>query len=149
MEFVIITGLSGAGKTIALHALEDIDFYCVDNLPPVLIPTFYDLCKNSSEERMKHVSVVTNIRTGEDFQSFTEILLKLKSEKKAFKILFLDATKDVLLTRYKETRRKHPLSENYRRLYARRGQSLSASCSKVSGSTPTMLSTRRSCPRHS
>ena len=63
---------------------------------------------------MKHVSVVTNIRTGEDFQSFTEILLKLKSEKKAFKILFLDATKDVLLTRYKETRRKHPLSENYR-----------------------------------
>lgn len=114
MEFVIITGLSGAGKTIALHALEDIDFYCVDNLPPVLIPTFYDLCKNSSEERMKHVSVVTNIRTGEDFQSFTEILLKLKSEKKSFKILFLDATKDVLLTRYKETRRKHPLSENYR-----------------------------------
>ncbi|HIQ79833.1 MAG TPA: RNase adapter RapZ [Candidatus Scatavimonas merdigallinarum] len=114
MEFVIITGLSGAGKTIAMHALEDIDFYCVDNLPPVLIPTFYDLCKNSSEERMKQVAVVTNIRTGEDFQSFRDILSKLRGESKPFKIMFLDAKKDVLLTRYKETRRKHPLSETYR-----------------------------------
>ena len=114
MEFVIITGLSGAGKTIAMHALEDIDFYCVDNLPPVLIPTFYDLCKNSSEERIKQVAVVTNIRTGEDFQSFRDILSKLRGESKPFKIMFLDAKKDVLLTRYKETRRKHPLSETYR-----------------------------------
>lgn len=114
MEFVIITGLSGAGKTIAMHALEDIDFYCVDNLPPVLIPTFYDLCKNSSEERMKQVAVVTNIRTGEDFQSFRDILSKLRGGSKPFKIMFLDAKKDVLLTRYKETRRKHPLSETYR-----------------------------------
>lgn len=114
MEFVIITGLSGAGKTIAMHALEDIDFYCVDNLPPVLIPTFYDLCKNSSEERMKQVAVVTNIRTGEDFQSFRDILSKLRGENKPFKIMFLDTKKDVLLTRYKETRRKHPLSETYR-----------------------------------
>ena len=114
MEFVIITGLSGAGKTIAMHALEDIDFYCVDNLPPVLIPTFYDLCKNSSDERMKQVAVVTNIRTGEDFQSFRDILSKLRGESKPFKIMFLDAKKDVLLTRYKETRRKHPLSETYR-----------------------------------
>ena len=114
MEFVIITGLSGAGKTIAMHALEDIDFYCVDNLPPVLIPTFYDLCKNSSEERMKQVAVVTNIRTGKDFQSSSDILSKLGRESKPFKIMFLDAKKDVLLTRYKETRRKHPLSETYR-----------------------------------
>ncbi|MGN0550539.1 MAG: RNase adapter RapZ [Acutalibacteraceae bacterium] len=112
MDFIILSGLSGAGKTIALHALEDINFYCVDNLPPVLIGTFYDLCNNSSDDRMKRVAVVTNIRNDEDMQTFATSLSKLRQDKKEYKILFLDADSRVLLTRYQETRRKHPLSDS-------------------------------------
>ncbi len=110
MEFLIISGLSGAGKTVAMHSLEDIGFYCVDNLPAALITTFYDLCSNSSDERMKRVALVTNIRNQDDYRLYTDNLLKLKVEKKRFKVLFLDASENVLLTRYKSTRRRHPLS---------------------------------------
>lgn len=113
MEFIIITGMSGAGKTSALHALEDIDFYCVDNLPPLLISTFYDLCKNSADKKMENVAVVTNIRDSADYKNLIASLDKLKSDHSQFKILYLDSREDVLLTRYKQTRRKHPLSENY------------------------------------
>lgn len=113
MEFVIITGLSGAGKTIALHALEDIDFYCVDNIPPVLIPTFYELCLQSSDKRMKNVAVVTNIRMPDDFDALFKSLDKLRDEHDNYKILYLDAKDDILLSRYNLTRRKHPLSEDF------------------------------------
>lgn len=113
MEFVIITGLSGAGKTIALHALEDIDFYCVDNLPVELIPVFYDLCIRSGDERMKKLAVVVDIRGGEIFDSLFSTMHGLKKEDKKYKLLFLDARDDVLATRYKETRRKHPLSGSF------------------------------------
>ncbi len=113
MNFVIVTGLSGAGKTLALRALEDIDYYCVDNIPPVLIPTFYDICRQSGDKRMKNIAIVTDIRGGEVFDSLFEALAKLKEENKEYSILFLDAKDDVLINRYKETRRKHPLSDNY------------------------------------
>lgn len=113
MDFIIIAGLSGAGKTVALHALEDIDFYCVDNIPPVLIPTFYELCRQSSDNRMKHVAVVTNVRVPEDFEALFNSLEKLRIDMKSFKILYLDAKDDVLLSRYNQTRRKHPLSEEF------------------------------------
>lgn len=113
MNFIIVTGLSGAGKTCALRSLEDIDYYCVDNIPPILIPTFYDLCQNSKDKRMKNIAIVTDIRGGEVFDSLFEALDKLKEDKKPYNILFLDARDDTLITRYKETRRKHPLSENY------------------------------------
>ena len=111
MEFVIITGLSGAGKTNALHALEDIGFYCVDNLPPLLLDTFYDLCVNSSDRRMKKVAVVADARSGDMFTEMTDVLGRIRLDGKRFKLLFLDCKQDVLLTRYKETRRKHPLLE--------------------------------------
>ncbi len=110
MDFLIIAGLSGAGKTVAVHSLEDIGFYCVDNLPAALITTFYDLCKNSNDDRMERVALVTNIRSNDDYLRYSESLAKLKSEKKYFKVLFLDASENVLLTRYKSTRRKHPLA---------------------------------------
>lgn len=110
MEFLIISGLSGAGKTVAMHSLEDIGFYCVDNLPAALITTFYDLCSNSSEDRMKRVALVTNIRNRDDYRLYTDNLIKLNVEGKRYKVLFLDASESVLLTRYKSTRRKHPLS---------------------------------------
>ncbi|MBQ3330889.1 MAG: RNase adapter RapZ [Ruminococcus sp.] len=109
MEFVILTGLSGAGKTNALHAMEDSGFYCVDNLPPLLLDTFYDLCDNSTDTRLKKVAVVADARSGEMFADIPEVLSKLRLEGKQFKILFLDAKPDVLLVRYKGTRRKHPL----------------------------------------
>ena len=109
MEFVIVTGLSGAGKTNALHAMEDIGFYCVDNLPPQLLDTFYDLCDNSSDTRMKKVAVVADARSGDMFAEIPAVLSEAKLSGKRFKILFLDARQDVVLIRFKETRRKHPL----------------------------------------
>ena len=109
MEFVILTGLSGAGKTNALHAMEDNGFYCVDNLPPLLLDTFYDLCENSTDNRMKRVAVVADARSGEMFAEIADVLQKAKLDGRRFKILFLDAKLDTLVIRYKETRRKHPL----------------------------------------
>ena len=74
MEFLIISGLSGAGKTVAMHSLEDIGFYCVDNLPAALITTFYDLCSNSNDEKMKRVALVTNIRSKSDYLMYADSL---------------------------------------------------------------------------
>lgn len=113
MEFIIVTGLSGAGKTRSMHALEDIGFYCVDNIPPELISTFYDLCCKANESIMRKVAVVTDIRGNSMFSSLFETLEKLRLENKTYKILFLDAREDVLIKRFKETRRRHPLYENY------------------------------------
>ncbi|MBQ6153036.1 MAG: RNase adapter RapZ [Ruminococcus sp.] len=110
MEFIIITGLSGAGKTNALHAMEDIGYYCVDNLPPLLLDTFYDLCENSADTRMKKVAVVADARSGNMFTEIADVINRAKLAGQSFKILFLDAKLDTLLIRYKETRRKHPLS---------------------------------------
>lgn len=113
MEFVIITGLSGAGKTSALHAMEDIGFYCVDNIPPLLLDTFYDLCENSADKRMKKVAVVVDMRSGNMFNELADIISKSKLSGKRFKMLFLDTKRDTLVIRYKETRRKHPLAQDF------------------------------------
>lgn len=110
MEFVILTGLSGAGKTRAMHAMEDIGFYCVDNLPPALIPVFYDLC-DKSEGMQQRIAVVTDTRGGELFKSFFSALETLKAQNRTYKILFMDAADSVLVNRFQETRRKHPLAE--------------------------------------
>ncbi len=112
MEFIIITGLSGAGKSNALHALEDIGYYCVDNIPPLLLSTLYTLCETSNDSRMQKVAVVVDIRGGEVFDNLFDQLKTFDDEGKRYKILFLDAKSDILLIRYKETRRKHPLADN-------------------------------------
>ena len=109
MEFLIVTGISGAGKTSVLHALEDIGFYCVDNIPPALLSTFYELCDKSADERMKRAAVVLDVRMGTSFDEFTAALSKLRQEKYTYKMLFLDASNDVILRRFRATRRKHPL----------------------------------------
>lgn len=111
LNFIIVTGMSGAGKTRAMHALEDIGFFCVDNLPPKLISVFYDLCEKS-EEFKNRVAVVTDTRGGELFKAFFEAMEMLKREDKPYKILFLDCSDTVLVNRFKETRRKHPLVDN-------------------------------------
>ncbi len=109
MEFVIVTGLSGAGKTNALHAMEDNGYYCVDNLPPLLLETFYDLCENSADRRMKQIAVVADARSGEMFADLDDVIVKMRTDGKKFRILFLDAKQSTLIVRFKETRRKHPL----------------------------------------
>lgn len=111
MEFLIVTGLSGAGKSRAMDALEDIGFYCADNIPPKLIPTFYELSRQA-KGTLSHVAVVTDIRGGNMFSSLLQTLDQMLSDGKEYKILFLDASDSVLVNRFKETRRKHPLSDN-------------------------------------
>ena len=112
MEFIIITGMSGAGKSRTVDALEDIGFYCVDNLPVNLIPIFYELFKQSKSYNSK-VAVVTDIRSGDTLDSLPKTLDEMKSKKQDYKVLFLDAKDYILMRRYKETRRRHPLSNNY------------------------------------
>ena len=100
MEFVIVTGFSGAGKSVAIDAMEDIGFYCLDNIPPKLIQPFYDLCLQS-KDGFKRVAVVTDIRGGEQFSTLFESLDRLKAAGKPYKILFLDAAQAVRINRYK------------------------------------------------
>ncbi len=110
MEFVIITGMSGAGKNSAQHILEDIGYYCVDNIPATLLKTFYLLCEESSDERMKKVAVVVDSRGNESSQKLRAEVESFKNEFDSVRLLFLDAKEDVLVIRFKETRRKHPLA---------------------------------------
>ena len=111
MEFLIVTGLSGAGKSRAMDALEDIGFYCADNIPPKLIETFYEFTRQA-KGTLSRVAVVTDIRGGDMFPSLLETLDEMKREKKEYRLLFLDANDTVLVNRFQETRRKHPLSDN-------------------------------------
>ena len=112
MEFVVVTGMSGAGKSRAISAMEDIGFYCVDNIPPQLIPTFHQLCR-SAKQPLSRVAVVTDIRGGDMFNTLFDSLEQLRNERMDYKILFLDAADFVLSNRFKETRRKHPLADSY------------------------------------
>ncbi len=111
MEFVIITGMSGAGKTSALHVLEDIGYYCVDNIPASLLSTLYTLCSKSEDSMMKRVAVVVDVRGNENFENMYIQMENFKESYENVKVLFFDAKDDSLVVRYKETRRKHPLAE--------------------------------------
>ena len=110
MKFLIVTGLSGSGKSGAVNALEDIGYYCIDNIPPQLIPKFADICLQSNGQ-MEKVAIVTDIRGGDMFYQLDGGLEYLRHSGPDVKILFLDASDDVLIKRYKETRRRHPLDE--------------------------------------
>lgn len=109
MEFVIVTGLSGAGKSRAVDALEDIGFYCVDNMPPKLLPKFAELCMQS-QNKLSKVAIVMDVRGGELFNDLFDGLDDLKRQCGDYKILFLECDDQVLARRYKETRRQHPLA---------------------------------------
>ncbi|MDD2494631.1 MAG: RNase adapter RapZ [Tissierellia bacterium] len=109
MEFVILTGMSGAGKSQAIKVLEDINYYCMDNMPPALLPNFAELCKSSSKEVNK-VAVVADIRGGIFFKDLFNSLEILKNKGIKYSVLFLDASDEDLVKRYKELRRPHPLS---------------------------------------
>lgn len=107
VEFIIITGISGSGKSQAVNMLEDIGFFCIDNMPPQLIPRFAEICKEN--ETIKKVAIVTDIRGGSLFLELKNNIDELKSRDINAKVLFIDASHEVLRRRYKETRRKHPL----------------------------------------
>ena len=111
MELLIVTGMSGAGKSQAANALEDMGFYCVDNIPPAIIPSFVDLSAKSGNELNK-IAIVTDARGGNLFSEISDVLNDLKIKDVKFKILFLDASNEILIRRYKENRRKHPLINN-------------------------------------
>ncbi len=109
MKLVILTGMSGAGKSTALKMMEDIGFYCVDNLPVPLIEKFIELSETSKEELQKF-AIGVDIRSGNFFSELQEVLKRLDKGGKAPEILYLDAEDAALVKRYKETRRSHPLS---------------------------------------
>ena len=109
MEFILVLGLSGAGKSTALNTLEDINYYCVDNIPPMMISTFYDLSHSSSDPKLSHIAVVINVRDSSDYKELRQAMTSMRLNGAKYKVLFLDSRDDVLISRYKQTRRKHPL----------------------------------------
>ena len=113
MRLLILTGMSGAGKSTALKMLEDMGYYCVDNLPIQLLNSFVDLSDRQVFTR-KRVVVGIDIRSGETLSLLSDILSELEQDGKKVDVLFMDAEEDVLVNRYKETRRTHPLSQSER-----------------------------------
>jgi UPF0042 nucleotide-binding protein len=110
-KIIIITGLSGSGKTTAINALEDAGFFCIDNLPVIVLPKFLELRAETSSEITK-LALVMDLREKEFLQRYNDIFAKLRQEGYLFEVLFLEASTEVLLRRYSQTRRKHPLSED-------------------------------------
>jgi len=110
LRVVIITGLSGSGKSTALRALEDVGFFCVDNLPVILLPKFLSITTSSSPE-IKQVAMVMDLRERSFLDKYQRIFTGLKEKGYKIEILFLESSDDSLLHRFSETRRIHPLSE--------------------------------------
>lgn len=113
IQLIIITGMSGAGKTVAVHSLEDLGYYCVDNLPPALIPKFIELIENS-DGTMNKVALVIDLRGREFFDDLFDVIDKVSNSpniKLRPQIMFFDAKDSKLVQRYKETRRTHPLAQ--------------------------------------
>ncbi len=115
MRFVVVTGMSGGVKSTALKMLEDMGFYCVDNLPVSLVEKFIELVGMPGSEISK-TALGLDVRSGQSFQEAEKVLDKLKENGYAYEILFLTANDRTLLKRYKETRRRHPLSRQGERI---------------------------------
>ncbi|TDT63729.1 RNase adapter RapZ [Fonticella tunisiensis] len=109
MQFVIVTGLSGAGKTQTIRCLEDIGYFCVDNLPPALIPKFAEICYQTAG-RVDKIAIVIDIRGGKFFDDLFQSLKTLNNMGYDYQILFLEASDEVIVKRFKESRRNHPLA---------------------------------------
>ena len=112
-RLIIITGMSGAGKTQVIRAMEDLGYFCVDNLPPMLIPKFAELCAQSGGGVSK-IALVVDIRGGEFFDTLVQVLEDMEKQGTGYEILFLEASDETLIRRYKETRRRHPMAQHGR-----------------------------------
>jgi len=113
VRLVIITGMSGAGKTQVVRAMEDLGYFCVDNLPPMLIPKFAELCAQSAGQVNK-IGLVVDIRGREFFDTLVQTLEELEKQGHRYEMLFLEASDETLIRRYKETRRRHPMAPHGR-----------------------------------
>ena len=108
-RFLVITGMSGAGKTQVVRTLEDLKYFCIDNLPAALIPKFAELCRQTSE---KNVALVVDVRGGQFFDKLLQVLDEIKASGQKYELLFLDADDAAIVRRFKETRRRHPLGDS-------------------------------------
>jgi UPF0042 nucleotide-binding protein len=139
-DLIIITGLSGAGKSQAVQCLEDMGFYCVDNLPPMLLPQFAELCARS-QGRVPRLAVVMDIRGGFFFQDLIGAVQNLRTLGLSPRLIFLEASEETLIRRFKETRRRHPLATRHRtllesiRLERKQMQSLRENADKILDTT--------------
>lgn len=111
MRVVIVTGLSGAGKTKAIRSFEDLGYYCVDNMPPFLVSKFVEMCYNS-QGKLTNVALVVDARGNEFFSALLGEMEIMREKGHKFEIVFLEASDEAIVTRYKATRRKHPMAEN-------------------------------------
>jgi UPF0042 nucleotide-binding protein len=109
LDIIIITGLSGSGKSFAIRALEDNGFFCVDNLPALLIPKFIDLCQGYQED-IRRIALGVDLRGGHFLQSWPQVLADMRAAGHHVQVLFFDASDEVLLRRFSETRRPHPVA---------------------------------------
>lgn len=109
LELVIITGMSGAGKTVAVQSFEDLGYFCIDNMPPTLLPTFWELVKESG--KISRIALVIDLRSRDFFNEVDSLIATLdNTQLVTTRIIFLDSSDSVLVSRYKETRRNHPLA---------------------------------------
>jgi len=113
IHLFIVTGLSGSGKSTVINALEDIGFFCIDNMPVVLLPTFIELLQQSSWDINK-VAIVMDVRERRFLSEFPDVFKEIAEMGQQYHIIFLEARDDILIRRYKETRRSHPMAENPR-----------------------------------
>ena len=114
MRFVIVTGMSGAGKSTAMKMMEDMGFFCIDNLPIPLLDKLVDFTTNF-DTQMKNVAIGIDARSGDRLDTVEDMLEILKRKDVKYEVLFLDAEDSVLVKRYKETRRSHPLAPGEKR----------------------------------
>jgi len=109
IRIIIVTGLSGSGKTTVLKALEDLGFYCVDNLPPILFPRFIELCEGFTWEKISKIGLGMDIREGKFLNEYPRIFKELRSHGYTPEVIFLESSDAALVRRFSETRRQHPL----------------------------------------
>lgn len=109
MELLIVSGLSGAGKSVSMNALEDIGYYCIDNIPAALLPRFVEFSE-AGESMLEKVAIAVDVRGARSSREIMDALAQLDAHQTKYRVLFIDAADDVLQRRYKETRRRHPMS---------------------------------------
>jgi len=144
LHVLIITGLSGAGKTQTINCLEDLGYYCVDNMPPALLRKFIELSLQS-EGKIDKVALVIDVRGGDFFHNLSQSLYEMEENHLAYEILFLEASDEVLVRRFKESRRRHPLAPGDRLLDAIRMER--NILSELRGRANVILDTSDTSPR--